>query len=88
MLPESSGGPLKWPERGCYDPGDRAAQSGVPVDGVAFWSRASPLEFVRQIGTRTSVSGAVAAVRGVSVRRGLCLCATCEESGGDDIVKP
>jgi hypothetical protein len=35
-----------------------------------------------------SVSGAVAAVRGVSVRRGLCLCATYEESGGDDIVKP
>jgi hypothetical protein len=34
------------------------------------------------------VSGAVAAVRGVSVRRGLCLCATYEESGGDDIVKP
>jgi hypothetical protein len=22
MLPQSSGGPLKWPERGCYDPGD------------------------------------------------------------------
>jgi hypothetical protein len=22
MFPESSGGPLKWPERGCYDPGD------------------------------------------------------------------
>jgi hypothetical protein len=27
MLPQSSGGPLKWPERGCYDPGDIA----VPV---------------------------------------------------------
>jgi hypothetical protein len=63
----------------------RAAQSGVPVEGVAFWSRAFPLEFVRQFGNRTSVSGAVAVVSGavtVAALRGVVV------SGGDDIVKP
>jgi hypothetical protein len=59
-----------------------AAQSGVPVDGVAFWLRASSLEFVRRFGAGESVSGAVVGVRKVFPR------VTMIVHGGDDIVKP
>jgi hypothetical protein len=61
MLPQSSVGPLKWPERGCYDPGD----TYLP----GYWTLAPFSNNSRANGT---LSKAATTIRGVGSKYYSC----------------